>query len=122
MTVAVSDSPIHTQAEGVTEADFLACAETSGEASERPFGIASVLALRALIGSGILPPGAIMLGYRVAWHGAPCTGRHVTELRIIEADAPRTRFQRAVIGYRTTGPDGLLAIEQEQEVLWPVTS
>lgn len=121
MTVAVSDRPIHRQAEDLSAADFRACAETSGEAADRPLGIACVLALRTIVGSGILPPNAIMLGYRATWHEEPRLGRYVTEMSVIEADLPRTRYQRVVIGYRTTAADGRLAIEQEQEVLWPVT-
>ncbi len=122
MTVAVSDRPLHQRTDQISEADLRECAETSGEASDRPLGIACVLALRTLIGSGVLPPSAIMLGYRATWYDEPRPGGYVTDLSIIEADPPRTRYQRVVIGYRTTTADGRLAIEQQQEVLWPVTA
>ena len=122
MTVQVSPSAAHAREDDLREADFRACAETTGEASDRPLGIACVLALRTLVGSGLLPPSAIMLGYSFTWHEAPRPARYRTEMRIVEADPPRTRYQRVVIGYASRTPDGRLALEQEQEVLWPVTN
>src|SRR5262249_32916541 len=114
---------LHAQAETISEADLRRCAEASGEAAERPLGIAFVLALRTLIGSGALPPGAMMLGHSATWHEPPAAGSFRTELRIRVADPPRRRYQRVVIGYRTmTAAESRLVLEQEQEVLWPVTA
>jgi hypothetical protein len=116
------ESPVHVEDDDITAADFAACATISGEAPDAPLGIAFVIALRALLGSNLLPDGAMMLSHRVTWHEKPRPGRLVTEVSIKEADAPRTRYQRVVIGYRTArGEDrDHVVITQEQEVLWPV--
>ena len=120
MSVRPSAQPIHTSTQTVTKRELAACAELTGEASDRPFGIAFILALRTVIGSGALPDGAIMLGHRATWNEAPRPGTFRTEMSIAAADAPRTRFQRVVIAYRTVDEaDHKLVIEQAQEVLWP---
>lgn len=124
MTVTVSSAPIHVQRDTLTNHDFALCAETSGETVDFPLGIAAVLALRALIASKALPDNAIMLGYAAIWHEELRPGAFRTEMSIAEADAPRMRYQRVVIAYRTHdgGDDGRLLVEQRQEVLWPVTA
>jgi len=115
-------SAVHIEDDDITAADFAACAAISGEAPEAPLGIAFVIALRALLGSKLLPDGAMMLSHRVTWHERPRPGRYRTEMTISEVDAPRTRYQRVVIAYRTTPDDDRhrSVITQEQEVLWPV--
>lgn len=123
MTVTVGSAPIHVQRETLTNHDFSQCAETSGETVDFPLGIAAVLALRALIASKALPDNAIMMGYAATWHEELRPGAFRTEMSIAEVDAPRTRYQRVVIAYRThDGGDGRLLVEQRQEVLWPVTA
>lgn len=114
---------VHTHVDVLTQEDFATCAGISGEPVEAPLGIAFIVALRTLIGSRLLPDGAIMLRHRVTWHHKPRPGRIVTELRVKEVDPPRTRFRRVVIGYRTNNTQDahVISIEQEQEVLWPVT-
>lgn len=115
---------VHVQSETISQAELTACATISGECSDAPLGIAFVFALRTVIGSGLLPDGAMMLGHRVTWHGPPHPGAFVTEMSFAAADPPRTRFQRVVIAYKTheESREGRLLAEQEQEVLWPITA
>jgi hypothetical protein len=123
MKIEASDRAIHSQDDIVTEADLASCADITGEGSHRPLGIAFVLALRTIIGSGVLPPGAMMLGYTATWHEPPRPGAFRTELRICAADPPRRRYQRVMIGYRTLeAGSGRLIVEQVQEVLWPIAA
>jgi hypothetical protein len=123
MNPEAGDRVIHTQTEVVTEADLLSCAKITDEISKRPLGIAYVIALRTIIDSGALPPGAMMLGHSVTWHEAPSAATFRTELRILAADPPRRRYQKVMIGYRTLeASTGRLVLEQEQEVLWPVVA
>ena len=123
MSIPALGSTVHARTEVVTATDLSVCGALSGEASPRPLGIAFVLALRAVIESAALPDGAIMLGHGATWHEEPRPGTFRTEMSIRAAAPPRTRYQRVVIGYRTTAiEDGRLVLEQEQEVLWPVTA
>lgn len=121
--IHADEEPVYVHTEEISEADLRDCARISGEASDAPLGIAFVIALRTLMGSGLVPDNAMMLGHRVVWHTQPLAGLFVTEMSIAAADPPRTRFQRVVIAYRTmdSHQGGLLVTEQEQEVLWPVT-
>ncbi|MBP5858542.1 hypothetical protein KAJ83_16085 [Marivibrio halodurans] len=122
MIEASDDKTVYSRVEEISESDLNACAEISGEVNDPPLGIAYVMALRTVIGSGLLPDGAMMLGHRATWFEAPRPGRFETEMRFSEADPPRTRFQRVVIAYRTFDRNrgGELVLEQEQEVLWPI--
>ena len=123
MTVEAGSRVLHAQTETITGSDLRCCAQTSGEDAEQPLGIACVLALRTIIGSGGLPPGAMMLGYAATWYEPLAPGEFRTEMSIRIADPPRRRYQRVVVGYRTfRAADGHLVLEQEQEVLWPITA
>ncbi len=123
MTIVASGRVVHERSDDITPADLRACAAVSGEDDDSPLGIACVLALRTLIELGMLPDSAIMLGYRAVWHRAPAPGHYRTDMRIVEADGPRTRYQRVVIGYRTVSTsDHRPVFEQFQEVLWPITA
>jgi hypothetical protein len=114
--------PLHSRTDHLTVIDLQTCARLSGEETDRPLGIAFVLALRTLIESEALPGGAIMLGHRATWHAAPSPGVYRTEMSIISVDPPRTRYQRVVIGYRTAVEGGAIFVDQQQEVLWPTTA
>lgn len=123
MSIEASDRILHVQTEVITAGDLDRCAEITGELSERSLGIAFVLALRTIVASGALPPGAMMLGYDATWHEAPRPGAFRTEMRICVADPPRRRYQRVVIGYRTlAADDSRLVLNQAQEVLWPIAA
>lgn len=123
MSVEAGERIIHARTETVTIDDLERCAGITGENSQHPLGIAFVLALRTIIGSSALPPGAMMLGYTATWHERPAAGTFRTEMRIGTADEPRRRYQRVVIAYRTFATtDGRVVLEQEQEVLWPITA
>lgn len=113
--------PVHERTDRLSERELSACAALSGEESERPLGIAFVLALRTLIESGVFPDGGIMLGHQATWFREPWIGAYRTELSIVAIDPPRTRYQRVVLGYRIRGEDGDPFAEQQQEVLWPIT-
>jgi hypothetical protein len=122
MSVPAVGAVLHRRREFLTVDDFDACARLTAEPRPDPLGIAFVLALRAAIAWGGLPDEAVMLGHRAVWQEPlrPAV-EYETEMRIVEAAAPRTRYQRVVIGYRTTRDDELLMIEQHQEVLWPLS-
>ena len=110
----------HSRAEVCGEDLIERCAEITGEQTSRPLGIAFVLALRTLIGSGILPDGAIMVSHSATWMEEPPLGEEVTTgLVISRTEPPRGRFQRVVLSYVTTGRDGRVLFKQEQGVLWP---
>lgn len=113
--------PVHARSDCLTACELQQCAELLGETSDRPLGVAFVLALRTLIESRVLPDGGIMLSHRATWFCESWAGVYRTAMSIISTDPPRTRYQRVVIGYRTTDENGKVFVEQEQEVLWPNT-
>ena len=113
---------LHARAEACGEDLLDNCAEITGEQTSRPLGIAFVLALRTLIGSGILPDGAIMVSHSATWMEEPPLGEQVTtDLMMSRAEGPRERYRRVVLSYVTRGGDGRVLIKQEQEVLWPTS-
>lgn len=96
-------------------------ARLTGEEPEGPgLSVAFVLALRTLIESEILPPGAIMLGHTVTWYQPPPRGEVKTTLTVsrVEAD-PSKRYHRVIFAYRTIQHSRTI-IDQQQEVLWPI--
>ncbi len=113
----------HRRTEVAEEADSAACARLLGEEvqlHEPCLGIVFVWALRTLIESDILPPGAIMMGHEVEWlQPPPLTGPVMTEMSIVQIDPPRRRYRRVVIGYRSSDSSGADVAFQKQAVLWP---
>jgi hypothetical protein len=103
----------------MTAEDASRCARLMGEPQDEgvPLSFAFVLALRALIGAGFLPGGAVMLGHRVRWLRRPRLGETLeTEVRIVSLERERGRL---TVGYGTRDADGRVVIEQEQDVRWP---
>jgi hypothetical protein len=119
MSVPPIGAVVHERDELLTAADIVQSAEICAAQGAESLAAAFVLALRTAMSSGVLPPGAIMLGHRATWFAALEPGEYRTTMAIREADAPRTRYQRVVIGYATRRSDHQVVLDQAQEVLWP---
>lgn len=114
--------PFHRRVDIIDEQAMRTCAELMGAGDGRaPLSLAFVLALRALIESGALPDGAVMVGHRARWASPPRPGPVTTEVSIASAGPRGTKYRRVTIAYRSTDATGGVVVTQEQEVLWPST-
>jgi len=115
-----SGAPFFRSTQLVTDDMLAQCARLTGERSPAPLGIGCVLALRALCDWGGLPAAAIMRSYRATWYGEPAIGAHVTTIEVQTRGASRTRYTPVTLKY-ATARDGQSVVEQQQDVLWPIT-
>lgn len=122
MSVPAVGAIVHERREILTEMDAKRAAELCGAPDADTLAPAFVLALRTAIESNVLPGGAIMLSHQAQWLVPLRPAEYRTTMRVREAGAPRTRYQRVVIGYTTHDASGRIVLEQSQEVLWPITS
>lgn len=122
MSVPPIGALVHERDELLTAADLVQSAEFCAAPGAEQLAAAFVLGLRTAISSGVLPPGAIMLGHRATWFAALEPGKYHTTMTIREADEPRTRYQRVVISYVTRRSGQQVVLDQAQEVLWPNAS